>query len=168
MIKKSVLLNPRSLGFTLIELVVVFSVIIIVSTLGIASNVSYSRAQTLQQASNEFVTVLNTAKARSGSQIKPTSQCTAVSALNGYSVTVNIAARSYALNVICSGVTTPLSTTTLPNGVSFNSATGNPATTTTSVTFSVLTGGVIGSGNIVLSAFGSSKTVTISQVGGIQ
>ncbi len=155
-------------GFTLIELIVVFSVIAILSTIGVASFVSYSRAQTLQQATNDFVNVLNTAKARSVSQIKP-SQCNSASTLDGYVVIVNIAGNSYTLNVICSGTTTPLSQPfTLPANVSFNSATGIPPTTTTSILFSVLTGGVIGTGNIVLSSYGQTKTATVTSVGGIQ
>lgn len=163
---KSRILNIK--GFTLIELIVVFSVIAILSTVGVASFVSYSKAQTLQQATNDFITVLNTAKSRASVQVKPSPQCLSTSALGGYSVTVNIAARTYALNVICSGTTTALSTQTLPTNVSFNSAAASPPTTTTNIVFSVLTGGVTGTGNVVLSSYGSTKTVTINSVGGIQ
>lgn len=155
-------------GFTLIELIVVFSVIAVLSTIGVASFVSYSRAQTLQQATNDFITVLNTAKARASAQVKPSPTCISTSALQGYSVTVNIVARTYSLNVICSGTTTAISTSTLPTNVSFNSAAGIPPTTTTNVRFSVLTGGVTGTGNVVLSSYGATKTVTINSVGGIQ
>lgn len=158
-------------GFTIIELIVVFSVIAILSTIGVASFVSYSRSQTLVQATNDFVNILNTAKARSAAQIKP-SQCNSASTLDGYGVSVNIVPRTYVLNVICSGITTTLSTLTLPVNVSFNSATGNPPTTTTSIFFSVLTGGVTGAGNVVLSYPSDSgilpKTVTVTPVGGIQ
>lgn len=162
------LIFKQNKGFTLIELIVVFSVIAIISTTGVASFVSYSRSQTLQQVTNDFVTVLNTAKGRSISQIKP-SQCNSASVLDGYVVIANIAGNSYTLNVICSGVTTPLSTPIiLPASVSFNSATGNPPTTTTSILFSVLTGGVIGAGNVVLSSYSQTKTITVTPVGGIQ
>lgn len=158
-------------GFTLIELIVVFSVIAILSTIGVVSFVSYSRIQTLQQATNDFVNVLNTAKARSISQIKP-SQCNSASTLNGYVVIVNVAANFYTLNVVCSGITSSLSTTALPVNVSFNSATSTPPTTTTSIFFSVLTGGIIGAGDVVFSYPSVSgiqpKTVTITSVGGIQ
>lgn len=155
-------------GFTLIELIVVFSVIAVLSTIGVASFVGYSRAQTLQQATNDFITVLNTAKVRASAQVKPSPTCLTTSTLQGYSVTVNIVARTYSLNVICSGTTTSISTTTLPTNVTFNSASGIPPTTTTNIIFSVLTGGVSGIGNVVLSSYGATKTVTINSVGGIQ
>jgi prepilin-type N-terminal cleavage/methylation domain-containing protein len=157
-------------GFTLIELIVVFSVIAVLSTIGIASFVSYSRAQTLQQATNDFISVLNTAKARTAAQVKPSPECASSSTLQGYSVTVTLTGSSntYALNVICSGVTTSIKTVSLPTGVTFNSAIATPPTTTTNVRFSVLSGGVTGSGNIVIYSYGSTKTVTVNSVGGIQ
>lgn len=154
-------------GFTLIELIVVFSVMAVLSTVGIASFSSYSRAQVLQQATNDLVNTLNTAKVRAGSQTKP-SQCLSASVLQGYSVTINIAARTYSLNVVCSGTSIVLSTSVLPVNVAFNQSTGTPPTTTTSVTYPVLTGGVKGSGNIVLSSYNQTKTITICPVGGIQ
>ncbi len=153
-------------GFTLIELIVVFSVMAVLSVVGIASFASYSRAQVLQQATNDFVNVLNTAKTRAASQIKPV-QCLSTSVLQGYRVTLNITSRTYSINVICSGTVSSLSTTTLPVNVSFNQATANPPTTTTSITYPVLTGGVNGNGDIVLSSFSKTKTVKISPVGGI-
>lgn len=153
-------------GFTLIELIVVFSVMAVLSVAGIASFSSYSRTQVLQQAANDLVNTLNTAKVRAASQTKP-SQCLSASVLQGYSVTLNIAARTYSLNVICSGASTVLSTSVLPVNVAFNLATGTPPTTTTGVTYFVLTGGVNGSGNIVLSSFGLTKTVVVSSVGNI-
>lgn len=157
-------------GFTLIELIVVFSVIAVLSTIGAASFVSYSRTQTLQQATNDFISVLNTAKARSASQVKPSPTCSSSSELQGYSVTVTVtgSANTYALNVICSGTTTQLSSYTLPGGVTFNSGTAVPPSTTTNIRFSILTGGVTGTGNVVLYSFGSTKTVTINSAGGIQ
>lgn len=154
-------------GFTLIELIVVFTVIAILSTIGVASLASYSQAQTLQQSSNDLITTLNTARASAISQVKP-SQCLS-STLDGYSVSINLAGNSYTLNVICSGATIPLTTAKkLSSGISFNPATGTPPTTTTNVFFSLLTSGVTGSGNIVLSGYGRTRTITVSSIGGIQ
>lgn len=157
----------NSSGFTMIELIVVFSIMAVLSTFGIASFVAYSRTQVLQQATNDLVNVLNTAKTRAASQIKPGPPCLATSILQGYSLTVNIAARTYSLNIICSGTTTALSTTTLPTNVFFNSISGTPPTTATNIIFPILTGGTSGSGNIVLSSFGRTKTVVTSSVGGV-
>lgn len=154
-------------GFTMIELIVVFSVMGVLSTIGLASFVSYSRSQVLQQATNDFTTFINSAKTRAASQVKPSTQCTSLSILQSYSVTINIVARTYSLNVTCSGNSTVLQTTTLPQNVSFNSATASPPTTTTNIIFPVLTGGVNGSGNVVISSYSLIKTVTVSPVGGI-
>lgn len=154
-------------GFTIIELIVVFSVMAVLSTIGIASFSSFSKSQVLQQATNDLVNTLNTAKVRSASQNKPNPPCLANSILENYNVVINIALKTYSLNVVCSGTTNILKTTALPSNVNFNTASGTPPTTTTTIVFPVLTGGVNRSGNIVLSSFGLTKTITISQVGNI-
>ena len=166
--KKTVLLNLRHGGFTLIELIVVFSVIAIISTIGVAAFVGYSRTQTLNQAAIDLSTTLSTAKSRASSQIKPPAQCTSLMTLNGYSVTINIPAKTYSLNVVCSGTTFVLTTTTLPTGISFNLASGTPPTTTTNVFFAILTSAVSGTGNIVLSGYSQTKTITVDSLGVIQ
>lgn len=149
-------------GFTIIELIVVFSIMAVLSTVGVASFVTYSRVQTLQQATNDLITTLNTAKAKAVSQTAP-EDCVAVSrGLNAYQV--QILANSYRLQAICSGISYPISTTSLPNGVSFD-----PSTTISTVSFEILTGGVNGSGTIVLTATGvSNKTITVTSGGLIQ
>lgn len=166
--RKAVLLNLRNKGFTLIELIVVFSVIAIISTIGVAAFVGYSRTQTLNQASIDLSTYLSTAKSRASSQIKPAAQCTSSTALDGYSVSINIVASSYSLNVVCSGSTFALTTVKLPTGVTFNSATDTPPTTTANVFFAILNSSVTGTGNIVLSGFSQTKIITVNSLGVIQ
>jgi len=58
-------------GFTLIELVVVFSVLAVLSAVGIASFVESSRNSSLQSAVNQVTTILNVAKSRALSQTRP-------------------------------------------------------------------------------------------------
>lgn len=161
----------RNFGFTLLELVVVFSIIAILSTVGIASYVNYSKSQTLQQAYYNFFNTLTIARANAASQVKPT-QCVSSSSLDGYRVIVNIVAKTYTLNAVCSSINFPISTTSLPSGVVFNSATDTPPTTTTDIFFSVLTSGVAKPGDVVLSYPSintlAAKTVTITSVGGVQ
>lgn len=62
-------------GFTLIELIVVMSVTALLSTLGIASFLTYSRSQDLQQSANVLTTYLQTARSEVLAQVKPAGIC---------------------------------------------------------------------------------------------
>ncbi len=160
-------------GFTLLELIIVFTVIGVLSTVGLASFSTYSKTQVLEQAHNSFVNALNQAKSRAFSQVKPVAQCDSAKTLNGYSVVIVTTSspwHSYTLNIVCSGVSTVLSTITLPKGINFNKNTDIPPTQVTSVYFSVLTNSVTGAGNVVLYSTDLSKsiTVTVTSTGIIQ
>lgn len=150
-------------GFTIIELVVSFSIIAVLSTIGIAAFGNYSRAQTLQQATNNLITTLNTAKARAVAQVKPNDCITpVVKTLSGYKVVLT--KNSYRLQAICNGSAETISTTNLA-GVSIDTT-----KSTMTVTFSVLTGVVIGSGSIILDddAGTTHKTITVTSGGLIE
>jgi len=97
-ILKSSILNPLSLslgrrleshpGFTLIELIIVFSIMVILSAIGIASYVSYSHSAGIDTNMKEFKTMLFTARSRALSQLRDSS-CIASGAtyeLKGYQV----------------------------------------------------------------------------------
>src|SRR5260221_7288202 len=60
-------------GFTLIELMVVFSVMVILSSVGIASFVSYSHSQQVDTNMKELKTSLFTARSRALSQLRDSS-----------------------------------------------------------------------------------------------
>ena len=173
--KKTAFLNLYDKGFTLIELIVVFSVIAIISTIGVAAFVGYSKTQTLNQAAYDLSTTLNTAKSKASSQVKPSvSQCNGSNVLNGYSVTLNLIANpnSYSLVVVCSGGPSTISTTPLPPGTAFNNGSGTPPTTIPgsppTVFFPIFTSAVTGTGNIVISGFSQTKTISINSSGVIQ
>jgi len=167
-------------GFTLIELIVVFTVIAILSTIGTVSLVSYSRAQALGQTTNDLVQALNTAKSLAASQLKTlnkngkTWQCQDFQTLSGFGVQINTAQGDYKLYIECAA-----------NGIATDYPPGNSAdwqtplslngdiifdasTNITDVFFPVLSGGIVtkGSGNadsIVLSNHGSTKTISLKQ-----
>src|SRR3989344_5954196 len=94
-------------GFTLIELIVVFSIFSILSALGLASFVTYSRAQAVTTERNNLIQTLNVAKSRAQSQVKP-STCTT---LVGYSVVLDTANERYTLNALCKPTNQTVSTT---------------------------------------------------------
>lgn len=164
-------------GFTFIELIVVFSVIVILSSIGIASFVSYSRNQQLNSSVSDLVTVINLAKSRSSSQVKP-DICSDSEMLEGYEVRIcglagsscissfPIGSYGYELDVKCSskGFPVPISNYAkqLPQSISFSGA-----TTSTSLFFPILLGGVKGKGEIVFTGYGQTKTITIDSLGNI-
>lgn len=153
-------------GFTLIELIVVFSIIAILSVIGVAAFVNYSRVQTLESASSDLVSALLVAKSRALSQVKPTSQapqCDSSSVLNGYNVVLNVSSNSYVLNVVCSNFTYAITTNTLPKNVTFS-----PSPTSTILFFPIISSGVQGYGTIYLSAYGSTKTITVDPTGVVE
>lgn len=165
-------------GFTFIELIVTFSVIAILSGVGIASFVSYSRSQELNVAASELTTVINLAKSSSASQVKPdicgdnaienyevricglgTQPSCVSSEMSGYS------GFWYELDINCSGNTfsIPNYSKKLPKSIVFDSY---PAfTTTTSIIFPVISGGVKNEGQIVLMGYGKKKTISINSMG---
>lgn len=164
----------KNYGFTLIELIVAFSVMAFLSTVGIASFVSYSRNQALTVSTKDLVNTLNLAKSRSLSQVLTPSQCPGQSLMGyevrlcGFSTSSCLSEGAYELNIACSGnIFSTVETKKLSVGISFDKNT----TTTTSFLFPILTGGVkknVGDGTIVLSGYGQTKTITVSSSGVIQ
>ncbi len=153
-----ILFNSR--GFTLIELIVVFSVISILSTVGIASFIDYSRSQSLQTSASNFAVILDLAKSRTSSQVKP-SEC--LGSLNGYQVDI-LSDTTYSLSVYCPEVHL-IQTTTLPDRGNIKFDLGLGQTTTTSIFFPIITSGVRGAGNVVLTGYNKSRWVCIDPRG---
>lgn len=87
----------RRKGFTLVELMVVLSITAVLGALGLAGFANYNKTQLLQTSTNEVVGILNLAKSRAQSQIKP-SDC--VGNLEGYGVRISLPNR-YALFFRC-------------------------------------------------------------------
>lgn len=149
----------RQKGFTLIELMVVLSVTAVLGTLGIAGFVIYNQIQVLQSATSDVVTVLNLAKSRAQSQIKP-SDC--IGNLNGYVVQISVP-RSYALKIRCSGsVQDKLigEENKLPEALTFGAE--------KSFFFPVHVGGVqTDDSDIVISGYNLTKTISVNSFGGV-
>lgn len=173
-------------GFTLIELIVVFSIIAILSLIGVAAFVSYGRMATLDGASSDLSSVLLTAKSRANSQVKPPStqipQCNDQTVLDGYKVVLcptansNVIcdkANSYILGVVCGTsscsdslcsniISQKIQESVLPQDITFDSG-----TTSTLFFFPIISGGVGGAGKIILDGYGNQKTITVDSTGGI-
>jgi prepilin-type N-terminal cleavage/methylation domain-containing protein len=145
-------------GFTLIEILVVFFIIAILTVLGIAAYNSYNSSQTVQSAASDVATMLNTAKSRSLTQVIPSS-CGSNS-VTGYQVDITLNTQQYTLSAIC-GSKQVITTNNLPPNVTF----ANSSTPT--VFFNIATGTITSTATILITGFGKTKTVTVSQTGDV-
>lgn len=144
------------------ELIIVFSVIATLSTIGIASFVSYSKQQTLQASYLELLSTLNAAKSFSISQIKP-GDCGA-DPLSGYRVALNFSGNNYSFYAECQGYEKLLKTSSLPRNVSFNST----LTTNSSILFPILSDNVSDCQNtctITIDGYSDQRIIIISPTG---
>lgn len=166
-------------GFTLIELIIVISVLAVLSVVGIAAFASYSRAQTLNAASGDLAVMLNLAKSRAYSQIKPQVAGCDTTPLDGYEVRICgsgvpqtsciTSGVNFELDVRCGGITRSPSI----SKANFSSSNLTFSSTSTppkySFFFPVLKGGVSTGGIIkITNSFTEFRTVTVDSSGNIR
>lgn len=156
------ILNSKR-GFTLIELMIVLSIMAVLGTVGVAGFRNYSQIQVLQSSVNEFTTALNTARSRALSQVKP-AICASSSTLDGYGV--KVLANSYRIFVRCSESDKANDSIgkeiILSKNISFADADNNKI-----FFFPTLTGGVSTPEQVTISGYGKGKIVSINSLGGI-
>ncbi len=150
-------------GFTLIELIIVIAVSAVLSVIGIAAFVTYSRAQVLTAATQDVATMLQVAKSRAQSQVKPDAGACATSTLDGYKVVIT-ATNIYKLVAVCGSNDSPITDQekTLRNATFSDSSVGR------FFFFRVLSGSFEGASEAVISAYEKSKAITVSSSGIIQ
>lgn len=115
-------------GFTIIELIVAFSILAVISTIGIVAFVNYSQIQALNGGAYDVTTILQTAKSRAQSQVKPSTGFCSTQPLYGYQVVLcpggcNVD-HNYRLNILCGsdgGTSQEITTKSLPKDVTFSS-----------------------------------------------
>ena len=135
-------------GFTLMELLVVFTLISIVSGIGFAAFVSYSRRQVIVQSAQNFKQTVDLARFNALSHVKPT-VCDASDELSNFKVNVcsnaicqTTSGVDYEMNVTCGGLEQVQITKTLPQNVTFSNVAGSP--TCTNLTFNIISNTVTG------------------------
>ncbi|HEX7041830.1 MAG TPA: prepilin-type N-terminal cleavage/methylation domain-containing protein [Patescibacteria group bacterium] len=184
--------QKSNLGFTLIELMVVFSLMTILSGVGIASFVNYSRSQAVDNSLKELRTTIYTARSRALSQLK-TGTCGATGSnlqLIGYQVVLcsvpghthpsgiacNDNNNAYELQIVCanSGGSGQTSETTLAKKFLDPNITFSNTSTATYFFFATITAAVTtdaSSGNspkAIVTGYSLNKSVSVSQTGVIQ
>lgn len=162
-------------GFTLLELLIVFSIIAMISTIGIASFVSYSRQQTLNTTIFNIKNFLYTARSNALNGEKK--DCPISQALVGYAVLfccsgsscpICLGTNNYEMDLLCTpdgGVTVdPFleESKKYPIGLTLSSF------TKAQYIFYPLSGGVNNAGSLTFSAFDKNQTISITQIGIIQ
>jgi prepilin-type N-terminal cleavage/methylation domain-containing protein len=168
------LIRNTSAGFTLIELIVAFTIIAILSVMSVGAYVNYSRTQAVNNEASYLIAALNTAKARAQSQVKPDECTTSLNSatnetLSEYSVIIQPS--NYRLIAKCAGASIPV---TIESGADVHSF-ASPITASGSytITFNVLSGTVSPSPTTI-TLTGSwagqniSKAITINLDGTIQ
>lgn len=168
--------GKNNAGFTIIELVVVFSIIAILSTISIASFVTYTNSQTLRNTALSLRTVLQEARSESSSQVIP-NNCgvfqgyeVRICHTSGLTCPVCLTSGDYELDANCSTSQNGINqaTYTFPAGVSLVTS-GSPTTTQCSFHFIPITGGVTSGGAVVVKGTNNvTQTVTVSGAGVIE
>lgn len=156
-------------GFTLLEILVVFSIVAILSGIGVASFSAYSRSQQLAQSANNIKLLVNEARFNALSAVKShknesgsTITC-GTETLIGYSVS-KVGNNQLELDLLCSNsAAQEVRTLTAPNGYAF----GN-ASTCTQIIFGTLSSTSSGLPcTLVLTGFSKSKSIAIDVNGNV-
>lgn len=159
--------NTVTAGFTLVELMVAFSLGITISLVGMLGFSQFSDKQQVESATLNVATMLQKARSRARSQVKPGVGSCATQAMDGYQVRFCDVAGSgcttpgqYELLIVCGGLGTVVETKQLPQNIFVTSS------TLPSYQFNVITGAAQ-SGQIIINGNGIDKTITISSNGTI-
>jgi prepilin-type N-terminal cleavage/methylation domain-containing protein len=158
-----------SSGFTLIELVIVFGIIALISSLSFVSLRGFAERRTVNEASAEFASAAQLAKSRSQTQVKPTDAVCTGRTLDGYRVSLACLGSSctgYTLTPVCGGSnSTAIKSGTFPTSITVGSSVSS------SFLFQTISGIVQGAGNPSIITFsgsaGEKATVRIYKDGRI-
>jgi Tfp pilus assembly protein FimT len=150
-----------SAGFTLIEMLVVFSLLFTFSTVGIVSYVQFNNTQSLDTSTSEFTTMLNTARMRAVSQVVPAAATScAGQILKGYQVNLTPSWKDYEIDILCGGNVVTLDKQKLSNNICFNSSSNGP------VIFNVADGTTKPT-TITINGVDKSKIISVDNAGNV-
>lgn len=169
--------SSKQLGFTLLELLVVIAIIAILVTIGVYAFIQYNKTQQLNIAADDIENKLQTARSLAISQVandptKPSGSNYYCSpdVFFGYDVTVNNNSNTYTLSVECIPANATLDSQHYQGQVlkTYTAASNVTFTTWTAHIIFKRDGTSIGFSSGTISAYGQSKTITVSPAGVIQ
>lgn len=155
-----------SKGFTLVELLVVISIICILSVVGIASYMNFSRSQTVTQAAKKIVQDIRLAQSLANNNQKPELNIcpSGCQTLDGYTFSLDHSSRNYTISANCLPVVacSSIKSETLASGFDFSGL--------TIVKFKVLRRGMefTGGKTLTVTAFTKSKNIILDEGGSIR
>jgi type II secretory pathway pseudopilin PulG len=155
-------------GFSLVELIAAFTLLITISALAIVNFRSYSETQVIKNSALDVALQLQKARSRAQSQVKPSDIVACqTDPLQAYEVKIcGVTGSSctgdnaYELHVICGGVSNLIERKTLITPLKFLAA------SSPSFRFQVMNGSV-NAGSVILDNNGVQKTVQVSGIGNI-
>lgn len=103
-------------GFTLIEMIITVSLILLFTALGIAQYNTYNEKERVRQAFLTLRTDLRLAQTKADSALKP--DVCGDTVFDGYQV--SITENTYTINAKCGATTSDMTVVYLPNGVTFS------------------------------------------------
>ncbi len=146
-------------GFTLIELVVAFGILLLVAGGVLTSYNNFNDTQKVKQAGATLRTNLRSAQARAIAGLKPQSGC---SQLDGYDVGISTSQYYYQARCTPEGLAGEIVTVILPTGVTISSPPALP------IRFNVLSGGVTNATTITITGYSQSFNVVVGVNGEIE
>lgn len=143
-------------GFTVVELLIILSLIALLFTLGVAQYNRFNRSQSLNRAKDELISNLRLAQGKAMAGEKPDA-CT--EALSGHKLkfTDN---QNYKIVAVC-GEEIEVKAIALPDGVEKKSGTAE-------IFFRVLNQGIESDVSLTLADFDEEKTITVNTAGEIK
>lgn len=169
---KKILTLSSNKGFTLLELLVVFSLATFVTGLGIVSFVGYGRIQDVAQSTNNIKLLIQEAKFNSLSAVRPaktplgnTTSCSDDDPLSGYRLDFSLSNTKVSLFVLCGAQPeVAYKTVNLPTNVTIGTG-----TTCSSVQFDVISAKTNGPPcDIEIQGIGNQKkTISIDILGNV-
>lgn len=163
--------SGNSLGFTLLELVVSFGIIGVLSVIGFASFTAYSRSQILDQAATQVRTALEETKFNSLSRVKP-SFCLDTEPISGFEFILcetvdGTCTGDYEVRALCTTTDGNLYGTVLSNSFPAAVQIEVSGQTCEKVPYNILHGFEGEPCQIVLQAYSNKKTISVDGTGNV-